>query len=194
MKYPLAETFTSVIGEGCWTGHPANFIRLAGCPVGCAFCDTDYKERELVDTTVLVNRIDRRIPIVVITGGEPAIHPLTELVTRLLNEGLTLHLETTGGFEIPTGLFHWVAVSPKRDVPVIIPKEEISEVKWLYPVWQIDEYNWRLCDRHFIQPLHYGLQTPRNAKEALAALLRNRPPKHKLLALSFQAHKMYDFR
>ena len=40
MKVNISEIFSSVQGEGRWTGHPAIFIRLAGCSVGCAFCDT----------------------------------------------------------------------------------------------------------------------------------------------------------
>ena len=34
MRYPIAETFHSVQGEGYWTGTPMLFIRLAGCNVG----------------------------------------------------------------------------------------------------------------------------------------------------------------
>lgn len=40
MKVNISEIFSSVQGEGRWTGHPAIFIRFAGCSVGCAFCDT----------------------------------------------------------------------------------------------------------------------------------------------------------
>ncbi len=34
MTYPIAEIFTSIQGEGVWTGTPMVFIRLAGCNVG----------------------------------------------------------------------------------------------------------------------------------------------------------------
>ena len=39
-SHPIVETFHSVQGEGFWTGTNAFFIRLAGCDVGCPWCDT----------------------------------------------------------------------------------------------------------------------------------------------------------
>ena len=33
--YPIMEVFPTLQGEGKFTGHPAYFIRLAGCDVGC---------------------------------------------------------------------------------------------------------------------------------------------------------------
>ncbi|STL83083.1 7-carboxy-7-deazaguanine synthase; queosine biosynthesis [Escherichia coli] len=40
MQYPINEMFQTLQGEGYFTGVPAIFIRLQGCPVGCAWCDT----------------------------------------------------------------------------------------------------------------------------------------------------------
>jgi 7-carboxy-7-deazaguanine synthase len=39
IHYPVMEHFYSVQGEGVHTGKPAYFIRLAGCDVGCSWCD-----------------------------------------------------------------------------------------------------------------------------------------------------------
>ncbi|GAM63268.1 queuosine biosynthesis queE radical SAM [Vibrio ishigakensis] len=36
----LNEIFETIQGEGFFTGVPSIFIRLQGCPVGCAWCDT----------------------------------------------------------------------------------------------------------------------------------------------------------
>ena len=36
---PVMEQFYTLQGEGTWTGTPAYFIRLAGCDVGCHWCD-----------------------------------------------------------------------------------------------------------------------------------------------------------
>ncbi|MFH1998688.1 MAG: 7-carboxy-7-deazaguanine synthase QueE [Planctomycetota bacterium] len=42
----LFELFTSVQGEGLWTGCVQHFVRLAGCHVECAYCDTiDARKR-----------------------------------------------------------------------------------------------------------------------------------------------------
>ncbi|VTR58202.1 7-carboxy-7-deazaguanine synthase [Serratia fonticola] len=40
MQYPINEMFQTLQGEGYFTGVPAIFIRLQGCPVGCSWCDT----------------------------------------------------------------------------------------------------------------------------------------------------------
>ena len=39
LSYPIMETFYSIQGEGFYQGHAAFFIRLAGCDVGCVWCD-----------------------------------------------------------------------------------------------------------------------------------------------------------
>jgi organic radical activating enzyme len=39
---PLVEKFHSLQGEGFHTGQSAFFIRLAGCSVGCSWCDTKH--------------------------------------------------------------------------------------------------------------------------------------------------------
>jgi organic radical activating enzyme len=38
----LAEVFASYQGEGPWIGVPQIFIRLAGCSLGCGYCDTAW--------------------------------------------------------------------------------------------------------------------------------------------------------
>lgn len=42
MFYPINEMFQTLQGEGFYTGVPAIFIRLQGCPVGCSWCDTKH--------------------------------------------------------------------------------------------------------------------------------------------------------
>ena len=38
-QLPVMERFLTIQGEGAYTGTSAWFIRLAGCDVGCAWCD-----------------------------------------------------------------------------------------------------------------------------------------------------------
>lgn len=47
MKVNISEIFSSIQGEGRYAGHPAVFIRFAGCSVQCDFCDT--KEAQILN-------------------------------------------------------------------------------------------------------------------------------------------------
>ena len=38
----VSEIFTSIQGESHWSGYPCTFVRLAGCNLDCAYCDTGY--------------------------------------------------------------------------------------------------------------------------------------------------------
>jgi 7-carboxy-7-deazaguanine synthase len=121
-SFPVVEVFHSVQGEGFWTGTNALFIRLAGCDVGCQWCDTKESwstrqhSRHSVDE--LIARVQEVMPkIVVITGGEPLMHHLTPLTDRLLSTGVPIHLETSGAYPF-SGNFAWVTLSPKSSKPV----------------------------------------------------------------------------
>jgi len=140
MKYPIAEMFYSLKGEGLYTGMPMSFIRLAGCNLDCEFCDTDYNlTGELTIDEILTHIKKVETKHVVITGGEPLIHDLDSLVNRLHHEGFIIHLETNGTLPLQGLTFNWIAVSPKGvaiDSTVI---EEFNEIKFLVglPGWEL---------------------------------------------------------
>lgn len=118
---PIVETFHSVQGEGLWTGTSAFFIRLAGCDVGCPWCDTKIswstRSHAQVAITDLVHQAQLAQPfMVVITGGEPLMHDLSPLTQTLKQAGLRLHLETSGAHPL-SGQFDWISLSPKRFKP-----------------------------------------------------------------------------
>ena len=118
---PVYERFHSWQGEGVHLGKSAFFIRLHGCPVHCPWCDsagTWHPDH-------LPEKVDRIEPdeladeafssgceIVVITGGEPAIHNLHDLAYQLRNRSLPVHLETCGAYSIQ-GEMDWITLSPK---------------------------------------------------------------------------------
>ena len=118
VTYPVMETFTSVQGEGTFSGVPSFFIRLAGCNVGCVWCDVKASwdseghpkksVRELIDSATASNA-----KVVIITGGEPTMHDLNPLTTELAALGFRVHLETSGT-ETLTGHFDWITFSPKK--------------------------------------------------------------------------------
>ncbi len=72
MQYPINEMFQTLQGEGYFTGVPAIFIRLQGCPVGCAWCDTKHTWEKLEDREVSFSAFWRR-PKRVISGGRRAV-------------------------------------------------------------------------------------------------------------------------
>jgi 7-carboxy-7-deazaguanine synthase len=118
----IHETFQQTIqGEGYWAGTPADFIRLAGCPVGCPWCDTGYSEGG-VGLPRLTRSFDEliaelRSPRVVITGGEPFIHrELPDLVKAIGATGRQVSIETSGAFWKNVPQWAWITLSPKEHV------------------------------------------------------------------------------
>lgn len=103
-------------------GRAAFFVRTFGCPLHCPWCDSagtwhkQYvpKNVEKIDEQALALEAARSgAPIVVVTGGEPAIHNLQALVWCCKLQGLRVHLETSGAFPI-RGAFDWITLSPKE--------------------------------------------------------------------------------
>ncbi len=112
------ETFYTVQGEGAYAGAPAYFIRLAGCDVGCVWCDVkeswDADKHPLRTVESLMQAvIDAGAAICVVTGGEPTLHNLSELTSQLRAKGIRTHLETSGTQPL-TGEWDWITFSPKK--------------------------------------------------------------------------------
>ncbi|MDG1099310.1 MAG: 7-carboxy-7-deazaguanine synthase QueE [Bacteroidia bacterium] len=117
-KLPIMEHFYTVQGEGVHMGKPAYFIRIAGCNIGCVWCDVkdswDAKLHSEMSISEILEAINKtKAQHVVITGGEPAMYDLTELCKALRNEEFMLHIETSGAYEIK-GALDWICISPKK--------------------------------------------------------------------------------
>ncbi|MEI6064728.1 MAG: 7-carboxy-7-deazaguanine synthase QueE, partial [Pseudanabaena sp. ELA748] len=131
---PIVETFHSIQGEGSWMGANAFFIRLAGCDVGCPWCDTKISwnvklHPEIAIADLITEALNANPAIVVITGGEPLMHDLTELTHQLKSQGLRVHLETSGSHPF-SGEFDWVTFSPKQfKHPHDSIYEQVNELK-----------------------------------------------------------------
>lgn len=115
---PIAETFLSIQGEGKLTGVPSFFIRIAGCNLRCAWCDTPYASwspqgaSESIDA--LVDKAKSSgVQHIVITGGEPMMFDqLPHLCKQLQNADLHITIETAGTVyqDLPCDL---MSISPK---------------------------------------------------------------------------------
>ena len=118
VEYPLMEDFYTIQGEGVHTGKAAYFIRTGGCDVNCWWCDVkeswDEENHPKVKVSDIVERARKSgAPMAVITGGEPLLHDLDPLTRRLKEEGLDVHIETSGSSPL-SGYLDWVTLSPKR--------------------------------------------------------------------------------
>ena len=100
----VTEIFHSIQGESTWAGLPCTFVRLTGCPLRCVWCDTAYAFHggtrmsiaEVVDSVAA-----EACGLVEITGGEPLVQPgAAALAARLLDEGYTVLVETSGAVDV----------------------------------------------------------------------------------------------
>lgn len=100
----VIEAFRSIQGEGTRTGEPCAFVRLAGCNLRCAWCDTPHALEDGTETDVeaLVARVAAmRTRLVCVTGGEPLLQPDTPaLVARLLDAGHDVQVMTNGSLPL----------------------------------------------------------------------------------------------
>jgi len=98
------EIILSIQGEGSRAGLPCILVRLTGCNLNCAWCDTPHARTEGAEMSVdgvlaRVGELDcRRVEV---TGGEPLCQPATlELLRRLCDGGYETLLETNGSLDI----------------------------------------------------------------------------------------------
>ena len=128
------EHFYTIQGEGKHSGRPAYFIRLAGCDLGCVWCDVkdswDSDKHPLVDLNYIVAPIvENKAEFVVITGGEPAMYDLTFLTKMLKQEGKEIAIETSGCYPLK-GEIDWYCFSPKKfKAPVDEAYSKANELK-----------------------------------------------------------------
>ncbi len=98
----LIETYKSVQGESSFAGVPCIFVRLAGCNLRCSWCDSEYTFtggfRRSTDQVVSAIEALGPIKLIEFTGGEPLLQAreLIPLMERLLEDGYTLMIETSG--------------------------------------------------------------------------------------------------
>ena len=116
--YPVMEMFYSLQGEGYHQGKAAFFIRLAGCDVGCVWCDVKdswdaSKHPQLSVDDIVHAALAHPSKIAIVTGGEPLLHSLDTLTTALHQAGFQTHLETSGSSPL-SGNWDWICLSPKK--------------------------------------------------------------------------------
>jgi len=142
---PLMEHFYTIQGEGFHTGRAAYFIRLAGCDVGCVWCDVKESWDAIAHPKININNvleyvIDAKAEMAVITGGEPLLHNLDELTTLLQQNNIETNIETSGSSPL-TGNWNWICVSPKKfKEPLLEVIEKANELKIV--VFNKSDFEW----------------------------------------------------
>ena len=152
---PVMEDFYTLQGEGFHQGKAAYFIRLGGCDVGCVWCDVkdswDTEKHPKLKIESLKSKVKKTpAEIVVITGGEPLMHDLTELTKELQAAGLKTHIETSGAHPL-SGSWDWVCLSPKKfkaPLPGIVPLA--NELKII--VFNKSDFDWAEKYAAFVSP------------------------------------------
>ncbi len=112
------EMFYSLQGEGYHQGKAAYFIRLAGCDVGCVWCDVkeswDASKHPVLSIEEIVSSaLAHPGRLAIITGGEPLLYNLDALTSALKNAGFEINIETSGSSPM-SGNWDWVCLSPKK--------------------------------------------------------------------------------
>jgi 7-carboxy-7-deazaguanine synthase len=114
----VQERFVSIQGEGSLVGVPSSFVRVTGCNLRCAWCDSPRTSWEpegepaSVDDLVAFCRAGPRH--VVLTGGEPLLfEAVADLSRRLRAAGHHVTVETAGTVWLEGLSCDLASISPK---------------------------------------------------------------------------------
>jgi len=211
MSYAVKEIFFTLQGEGLNSGQAAVLCRFAGCNLWngreasrptarCRFCDTDFvgtdgsgggrfaRADELVEAIVAAWEPERSArPLVVFTGGEPALQLDQALVDEAQRAGLRVAVETNGTRALPGGL-DWVCVSPKAGTDLVVRGGD--ELKLVFPQAELDpEVLLSLDFAHFVlQPMD-GPRLAEHTRSAARYCMAHPPWR-----LGLQTHKLVGLR
>lgn len=190
---PVMEDFYTIQGEGFHQGKAAYFIRLAGCDVGCFWCDVkeswDEEKHPVLSLDEIIKKIkSTNTDIAVITGGEPLMHNLDDL-THLLQSGkIKTHIETSGAYPL-SGHWDWICVSPKKfKKPLIETLSKANELKVV--VYNKTDFDWSEENaRHVNENCKLYLQPEWSVADKVNPLIIDYIKQHPRWELSLQIHK-----
>ncbi len=104
MTLLVNDIFYSIQGESTYAGVPCVFIRLSGCNLRCAYCDTPeaFETGRPMAVSTILKSVESVTPRwVEVTGGEPLIQPETpELIDAMIARGYRVLMETNGSMDV----------------------------------------------------------------------------------------------
>jgi organic radical activating enzyme len=178
--YYVKDIFYTIQGEGHNVGTPSVFIRFSGCNLWSGreetrhrdsersgaecptWCDTDFfngTKHSLQGIEDKLLSFPESVPLVVLTGGEPALQadpPLCNLLRKIFSKA-RIAIETNGTVAFHRdACFDWVCVSPKVKEDDLVIREG-DEIKVVYPAYNPDSYSSIACSgfsHRYVSPLH----------------------------------------
>ncbi len=197
-SYPIMESFYSIQGEGYYQGHAAYFVRMAGCDVGCVWCDVKEswdKSKHKIQTVekILAEIQQTNADKIIITGGEPLMYNCNTITTALQHKNLKTHIETSGAYPL-TGTWDWICVSPKKfKKPLESVLAKANELKVV--VYNKSDLDFAIHNAQFVHPTCLLYLQPEWSKEKemleiITPFIQENPK----WQLSLQIHKYMKVR
>jgi len=141
----ISEIFYSIQGEGGLAGVPSVFVRLAGCPLRCRWCDTNYAQDRTAGKDYTIEQIIRlvkqwRCGFAIITGGEPMVQAdLPQLTQKLKADEKHITVETAGIAFTPALACDLMSISPKLSNSANNSEPDVNVLRNL-----IDSYDYQI--------------------------------------------------
>ncbi|MCE5340231.1 MAG: 7-carboxy-7-deazaguanine synthase QueE [Planctomycetaceae bacterium] len=187
-KISISEIFYSIQGEGFLAGVPSVFIRIAGCPLRCKFCDTSYaadaKSGKKLSISQILTQI-KKYPTkyIVITGGEPMVCQNLSLLCKALKK-YHITIETAGIKFIGGLKCDLMSISPKLSNAYSKPGDKKTYLK-------IDELQKLIS--HYNYQLKFVVEKEKDAKEVNQILKKLKNLDSTKVMLMPQARKLADY-
>ena len=173
----------------------AVFVRMSGCNLDCPFCDTRHQSHTEMSEDEIVAEASRfHAPLLVLTGGEPALQVTSSLVDRLKSKGFMVCIETNGTIALPQNI-DWVTLSPKdafvgpQAKPLL---RKADELKVVFDGKHIpSDYQHIAASHCYIQPCDTGdIEQNRTITEQAVDYCLQHPE----WQFSLQIHKLLNIR
>jgi 7-carboxy-7-deazaguanine synthase len=190
---PLVEEFYTVQGEGFHTGKAAYFIRIGGCDIGCAWCDSKFSWNQAIHPlveveTIVENVLKNHATSVVVTGGEPMNYNLDYLCKKLKDNQIETFLETSGSSTL-SGNWNWICLSPKKQAPPLPENMKFAgELKVI--IQTSDDFRWAEENALLVNPeCMLFLQPEWSCYHKIISEIVEYVKNHPQWMISLQAHK-----